>query len=261
MSGLLIKYSKEIAKELTKIAVVLPGTPVDLGDIINFPFGNKSIFKIPSPTGSFEVINNLNNMKIKPVIDYSDKEGDTYIYSSQESVSIEGSSKGKADISSELSLGGNLSVAFNEIGSIYFVAVGCLTHRITNIDQIQVNLKRYNKDLLWENTYLVTSITLAKRALIMQSSSEKAFLELSGDIEGLKINDISKISDKSEIKINKVIDASFIKSWSRDVIVFFGLHRFQKKTFGFTPKEEGKTAVDFEDYEFEIIPVSVSELL
>lgn len=66
MSGLAVQYSKEIAKELAKIAVVLPGEPVEVGQIIYFPFGKKGIwpFRKPAPRGSLNIMTSLTELGI-----------------------------------------------------------------------------------------------------------------------------------------------------------------------------------------------------
>ncbi|UHO40601.1 hypothetical protein H5J24_11955 [Chryseobacterium capnotolerans] len=43
--SLQIKYSTEIAKELGKIAVYLPGEIIEVGDIIKFPYGKTGFLK------------------------------------------------------------------------------------------------------------------------------------------------------------------------------------------------------------------------
>src|SRR5687768_16042228 len=81
MAGLAVSYSIQIARELTKIAVALPGAPVKPGDIIRFPFGTTSFLRRPKPYGSFEVAANLSEMGIQTEAT-EDTEPDPYVFAS-----------------------------------------------------------------------------------------------------------------------------------------------------------------------------------
>ncbi len=232
MSSLMIKYSKEIARELTEIAVVLPGAPVKLGDIIHFRYGTTGFpFYKPSPRGKFEVISGLQYLGISPEISEPDPNPDSYFYSSKRSVKV----RFDADVNHNKDtdgLDGNLVVNFNSEGSIYFAAIDCETSRINNLNDIAVNLEKHKNSITWRSTFLVTSITTAKRALIMQSNSDSAFLEVSGKVKGLATQSARDIKANSTLKIEKFGQASFLKPWSENVTVFLGLQRFKKKIFG-----------------------------
>lgn len=264
MSGLQIEYSKEVAKELSKIPIVLPGTPVELGHIIQFPYGNRGVwpFNRPSPRGSFEVVTSLQNLNVQPQIFDNDQSKDTYIFSSRKKVKTESGINTSGKLDPDIGIDGKLIVSFNAVGAVYFAAVGCKTSRITNLDQIQVDLSRHLNKLTWDRTFLVSSITLADRALIMQASTKTAFLEIAGDINGFKISEISELTASSKIVVSKFKDSSFIKPWSENVAVFFGLHRFTKRTFGYnSTNNEGKRMTTVEETEFTLKPVSALEII
>ncbi len=251
MSGLLIKYSKEIAKELTKIAVVLPGAPIEVGQIIHFPFGKQGIlfFKKPVPWGAFNVITTLANLDVTPQIGPPDLDGDPYIFASRKHVKIDADFGVQGNIPTGTSANGSLKASFESEGSVYFAAIDCKTTKITNLDQIQVDLNKHRNDLVWNETFLVTSVTIASKALIMQSSTKSASLDIAGDIKGLVTGSAADISGNAQIGVRNFKESSFIKPWSDNVTVFIGLHRFTKNIFGFQPNPVVSRMSPFETYE------------
>lgn len=251
MSGLQIKYAKEIAKELTKIAVVLPGAPVEVGQIIHFPFGRQGIwpFKKAAPRGAFNVITTLANLDVEPQISESDVDGDPYIFASKKDVKIEADLGIQAGLPTGTSPNGSLKAKFSAEGSVYFSAIGCKTTRITNLDQIQIDLNNHKNDIVWNETFLVTSVTIASKALIMQSSSKSASLDVGGDIKGLTTGNAVDFSGDVNIAVRSFKDSSFIKPWSDNVTIFFGLHRFTKIAFGYQPNPTISRMSPFETFE------------
>lgn len=251
MSGLQIKYSKEVAKELTKIAVVLPGAPVEVGQIIHFPFGKQGVwpFKKPAPRGAFNVITTLANLNVNPQVSQPDTDGDPYIFSSRRHVKIDADFNVQGDIPTGTSANGNLKATFESEGSVYFAAIDCKTTRITNLDQIQVDLNQHRNEIIWNETFLVTSITIASKALIMQSSTKSASLDVGGDIKGLITGSAADISANAQIGVKNFKESSFIKPWSDNVTIFFGLHRFTKSTFGYQPNLNVSRQSPFETFE------------
>ena len=93
----------------------------------------------------------------------------------------------------------------------------------------------HKNEIVWNETFLVTSVTIASKALIMQSSTKSGSLNISGDIKGLITGSAADISGTSQIGIRNFKESSLIKPWSDNVTVFFGLHRFTKSTFGYKP--------------------------
>lgn len=269
-------YSKEIAKELTKIAVVLPGAPVSPGDIIHFPFGRRGVwpFRKPAPQGAFEIVSKLSNLNVIPQLSPIDSDGDPYIFSSRKSVKVDVNLGGQGNAGQVGTVNGNLKVSFESEGAIYFAAIDCKTTSITNLDQIQVDLQDHTNDIVWNETFLVTSITVASKALIMQSSTNSALLDIAGDIKGLVTGNLSDISANANIRIERFKEASLIKPWSDNVTVFFGLHRFTKDVFGsqsagfssvvssrdFDANQMAKQFVNSNDDRYYLKPVSAFEI-
>jgi len=280
MSGLAITYSKEIAKELTKIAVVLPGEQLQVGQIIHFPFGRKGIwpFKKPAPRGSFNIITSLSELGLKNIKKSSwKKEPDPYIFSSKKSVKIDFSFDVQSKAAPKANAEGSLTVSFEKEGAVYFAAIDCERTDLLNLQDVQINLGNHKNDIIWNDTFLVTSVTRAEQALIMQSSTKSATLNISGDIKGLVTKQKPDISASSKIGVSSFKESSFIKPWSPKVEVFMGLHRFTKKTFGYkpNPKTMSRTSpfdtievsaiagqlVNSSDDEYFLEPVSAFDIL
>lgn len=251
MSGLQIKYSKEVAKELTKIAVVLPGAPVEVGQIIHFPFGKQGVwpFKKPAPRGAFNVITTLANLDVIPQIGPPDLDGDPYIFASRRHVKVDADFGATANLPTGTTVNGSLTANFESEGSVYFAAIDCRTTRITNLDQIQIDLNKHKNEIVWNETFLVTSVTVATKALIMQSSTKSASLNVGGDIKGLITGSATDISGNAQIGVRNFKESSFIKPWSDNVTVFFGLHRFTKSAFGYQPNPVVSRMSPFETIE------------
>ena len=244
-------YSKEVAKELTKIAVVLPGAPVEVGQIIHFPFGNKGIwpFRKVAPYGAFNVITTLANLNVTPQVSPPDPDGDPYIFSSRKDVKIDADFGAQGNIPAGALVNGSLKVSFESEGSVYFAAIDCKTTRITNLDQIQIDLEKHKNEIIWNETFLVTSVTIASKALIMQSSTKTASLDVGGDIKGLITGMATDISANVNIGVKNFKESSFIKPWSDNVTIFIGLHRFTKSDFGHQPNLNISRLSPFETFE------------
>ena len=237
MSGLQIMYSKEVAKELTKIAVCLPGAPVEVGQIIHFPFGRSGVwpFRKSAPQGAFNLITTLQNLGINPQETGPDEDGDPYIFASRKSVKIDANFDATGTLTPGVNANGQLNASFEAEGSVYFAAIDCKTNSISNLDQIGVDLEKHTNSLIWDETFLVTSVTIASKALIMQSSTKSAVLTVQVDIKGLVTKNVSDINANAQIGVKNFKESSFIKPWSDNVTIFIGLHRFTKENFGLQP--------------------------
>ena len=81
-----IQYSKQIARELGKIAVYFPGDEISIGDIIKFPYGKKGLFKKDVPWGTFERVTSLKNLGVVFEKTGPDKNPDSYQFTTKDSV-------------------------------------------------------------------------------------------------------------------------------------------------------------------------------
>jgi hypothetical protein len=179
MSSLAKQYCKEIVHQLKKTPVYLPGEPVSVGDIISV----KTRLIDGKPLGIYHAVTSLKNLNI-PYKVLKDDSPDSYIYSTKNAVGVEFIAS--ADVASKGS--GELKVSFNQEGSIFFSAIDCTKERISDSSTL-VNLVGAHEESLqdeWEHLFIVTSVTTAKKALIMQSNSQNGGLTISGEVEGLQ---------------------------------------------------------------------------
>jgi len=233
MSGLQIKYSKEIARELNKIAVCLPGDPINVGDIITFPFGRRGLINRPAPWGTFRRISRLADLGIN--IDEPNFSSDSipYRFSSRNSVSVHFEANATGDLGNVNfpSTNGNLNVNFSAEGSVFFVAVGCQKQELRNLLLIENAVNANKGSMVWDDTFLVVSVTTAERAFIMQANSSNAQLSLAGDVKGLQTSSGVNISASSNIKIIRERESAFIMDWAPNITVFMDVMRFKRETF------------------------------
>lgn len=225
--SLALSYCKELAQELRQIAVYLPGVDVSIGDIISFKEGN--IFG-PKPIGPFQKIANLSDLNINLDTE-EDLNSYSYVYASKGGVNISFNAAANAGTNAE----GKLSVNFSKAGVTYLSAADCKQKRFKDISGLDELLTPHKTEVNWKQYFIVTAVTVAQRALIMQSNSGSASLEIEGQVKGLQpipggaILNNGNVNANINLKINSYKEASFIKDWSNYVPVFFQLVRYKKK--------------------------------
>ncbi|SEW27512.1 hypothetical protein SAMN05421841_1966 [Chryseobacterium wanjuense] len=230
--SLQIKYSKEIAKELGKVAVYLPGELIEVGDIITFPNGKGGIFSKEAPLGVFTKISSLNNLNVEYSTQSKPEAKHSYKFSSESSVSRSSSINSEVGLSSNALPNADIEVVlqFTSEGSIYFHALDCYKTQINDIASLENEIISKSQVLIWENTYLVTSVTYASKALIMQSRSKNSEITLSGNVNGIKTSG-ANIGTDAEFNIKSQNGDFFIKDWSNNVSIFMELMKFDKQIF------------------------------
>jgi hypothetical protein len=261
MSKLQIQYSKEIAKNLGKVAVFLPGEHIEVGDIITFPHG-KSLLGVSRPFGTFKKITSLKKIGIKYGRPILSKTTNTYHFISKSA------SQFKSSINKNIDLGNNelpnshstIDIQFSAEGAIYFLAVDCKKKEIKDLNSIEKEINSKGKKMLWKNSYLVTSVTLAKRAFILQSLSKESSLTLQGDIKGIQLGNID-VSANSNFNLKKQNGNIFIKNWSNDVTVFMDVVKFEKRVFESEIYRSSYNEISLEETEFKLTKVYLNELL
>jgi len=248
-------YCKEIIKELDKIPVFLPGTPVNVGDIITFGNG----FTKPRPVGSFDPVSKLSSFGVSyQVQNEKDSDSDSYLYASKGAVGVSFT----ADANVATVGKGKLEINFNKEGATYLAAIECIVKSIIDTSNLEKQLEPHKNSIDWKNCFIVTSVTIAKRALIMQSNSQSASLVIEGDVKGLQTGSELDVDANISIKINTYKDSAFIKDWSENVTLFFTLARYRKKflgDWGLTTKKAMYLNNDSDD--FELTPVYPDDLL
>lgn len=262
MSNLQIQYSKELAKELGKIAVYLPGEHINVGDIITFPHG-KSFLGKARPLGSFKKISSLDSLGINYQKPKFSNTPDTYRYSSKNAVNINLNLGGKVNLGTDnLPCGkAKLNIKFTSEGAIYFLGVNCDKKELIDLIGLEKEINDKGKNLLWKDTFLVTSVTIAKKAFIAQSRSKSSELILNGDVEGIKSGDVD-VSAQADVMIQKQQGDIFIKDWSNNVTVFMDLVKFEKEVFGKQYRDFKSTPDNEQDrYKISLKPVQIVTLL
>lgn len=229
-----IQYSKEIARELGKIAVYFPGDEVKVGDIIRFPFGKKGLFRKTVPWGTFSKVTSLKNLGVTYKESQLSESPDPYQFSTKNAVNVGFNGNINADLTNDKLPQGNasLSIKFSSEGAIYFLAVGCDKTGIDDIIALE-NQIQSKSNLLWDDTFLVTSVTIAQKALIAQSNSKSSELIIGGEISGLKSN-TANINADAKISIIKEKGSAFIKDWSDNVTIFMEVMKLEKEIFSST---------------------------
>lgn len=259
MSRLQILYSKELARQLGKVAVYLPGAPIDVGDIITFPKG-KSFLGKAKPLGSFMKVSSLKKLGVSYPKPKFSNTPDTYKFSSDNAVGFNFDINANADLGESDLPSGNSSatINFSSEGAIYFLGIDCDKKQLEDIVSLQNEIVDKGKDLLWKDTFLVTSITIAKKAFIAQSQSKTSQLLIEGNVRGLNTN-IASLKANSKLNIKKQKGDIFIKEWSNDVTVFMDLIRFEKETF--SENFRGEKVSTKTKYRILFKPVQIEELL
>lgn len=246
-----IQYCKELAKELGKIPVYLPGEQIEVGDIITFPFG-RTFFGKSKPLGTFSKVSSLNKLGVAYNEPKNSGSPDTYSYASQNSVELDFSGEAHGEFPAQQSASGNIKIRFGSEGAIYFLAVDCDKKELEGYASLEKEIVSKGKQLIWENTFLVTSVTVAKKAFIALSKSNTSELNLFGDFKGGS-SSIKQIQAETSLKIGSQSGDLFIKDWSNDVTVFMDLVRFEKEIFDSSTSRNKRQP--------NLKPVKVEELL
>ena len=230
--SLQIQYSKEIAEQLGKVAVYLPGQEIEVGDIIKFPYGRIGLFNKKVPFGSFTKITSLKNLGVKYVLPELSTTPDNYKFTSKESVVFDSSvsSDSSFNVDTLPNVKGAVKIQFTSEGAIFFLAIGCNQKKLDDIVALEKEINSKGKNLVWEDTYLVTSVTIAQRAFIAQSQSKSSEIILEGDVS-LIDTEISKINLQASLGVTRIKGDAFIKDWSDNVTVFMELVKFEKEVF------------------------------
>ncbi|MEW7279052.1 hypothetical protein ABW636_10700 [Aquimarina sp. 2201CG1-2-11] len=263
MKSLEIQYSKEIARELGKIAVFLPGEEVEVGDILRFPNGKKGILNKAAPLGSFQKITNLKNLGINHIKTQLSKTPDSYRFTSKRSVQLQFKTGLNADLNDDSlpKTNGELHIKLSSEGAICFFATNCSKISLDNILTLENEINSQGKKMVWDDTFLVTSVTIAQKALIIQSNSNTSELTLGGDVQGLQSSSLINVKADAQIHIKKQTGDMLVKDWSNDVSVFMDLMKFEKETFGIESKHITDHSI-FQDINgVKLQPVHVSELI
>ena len=146
------KYCREIVKELDKIPVYLPGTPVVPGDILRFCDSEA----LRRPIGSFVHYSNLSELGISFNL-LNDNYPDPYLFSSKKSVVVIFIESANATTN----ITGKLDVSFSRQGATYLAAIDCSLSSIKDLMDVETQLKVAKPDLKCGNCNIVTYVIIA----------------------------------------------------------------------------------------------------
>lgn len=263
MAGLAVEYSKQIARELTKVAVSPPGFPASPGDLIVFPMGRVGLLRRERPYGSFNVVGTLEDLGIRTTV-REDADPDPYIFATRGGSDISFNNDTGAAMGAGGAVSGTLDIKLTKENALYFAAIDCKTARLNDMISLQQQLQERRGQIPWDRVYLVMSVTTAGKALVMQASSGSASLKVEGDVKGLMPgNNGTKVDSTTQVSVSKFSAASFIKPWSDNVSVFLGLAKLSRRRddperrFIDAPAPRTLTR----DGEVELVPVSPNEFV
>ena len=261
--SLQIRYSKEFAKELGKIAVYLPGEKVEVGDVLKFDHG-KTLLGKARPLGSFKKITSLKNLGVSYPEPAFSNTPNTYRFSSKNAVNVEAGVNAVADLGSEdlPSGSGQVSMKFSSEGAIYFLGINCDSKVLDDLAALENEINTNGKKMVWDDTFLVTSITIAKKALIAQSRTKSSELVIAGDVNGIETGSVA-VKAGAKLQVKKQSGDIFVKDWSDDVTVFMDVMKFEREVFG---KVRGYRGLEMgeppeEDPRIMLRKVNIKELL
>jgi hypothetical protein len=216
-------YCKEILRQLDQLAVYLPGRQVDVGDVITF--GPVGLFS--RPLGDFQLVTTLEKLKVN-VDKRTDVTPQSYRYASREGTSV--SFNGSADAGQIGS--GKLTISFSKSGALYLAALNCTREEMTNVNTLERQLVPLQNELDWNNCYIVTSVTRAGRAVIMQSSTTNAEMVIEGQTKQLVATPGNPIDVNAQFNVTSYKEASFQKDWSNESPLFMTLVRYKMNWLG-----------------------------
>jgi hypothetical protein len=210
-------YYKEIAKRMQHLPVYLPGRNLKLGDIIEYS-GRK-------PIGDPNLVNSLENLGI-PFSVRTDPNPESYRFSSLKT----STSKFVADANVADGITGKLEISFNSAGSVYVAALNMRSHHIENLNNLEPFLANTKKDKdFWQRVYIVTGLWIAEKAIVMQSNSANAKLELTGKVKELDPELPKLPTGEVSVSFAQSTDAAFFKDWSDNVEILLSLAQFKPK--------------------------------
>lgn len=218
------EYCKEIAKELDLIPVYLPGSQINVGDIITF--GEDFFGNAVKPLGTFIHSTTLSNLGIQ-VNSKLATDKRTYKYATRNGTKVSFKTANKVG-----SLGsGELEVKFLKEGSSFLYALNCQENSLQNLPQLHMDLEKNNSNVNWNHHYIVSSVMIAEQAIIMQSSSSSGSLLIEGDVHNLQPHIATNISSSVIVSKTRSKDSAFFQEWSSNVAIFMKLIRWKKNLF------------------------------
>lgn len=217
------KYSKAIINKYDLIPVYTPGTDVKPGDIIDF---GSSIFGTNKPIGSFSIHGNLSGYHgIDINVTESETKQTLNLVSSKEvtvSPAVSGQFPGVAE--------GDIKFDFTSKGSFILFGIDGIETRIENLFSLRDKLRQVADKEDWSKYYIVTSVTVFRKALIYAAEEKGGELVISASTENLGIigDELTGIGADVSIDVKWKSKAAFSNDWDKDIAVLMKLAQFKK---------------------------------
>lgn len=254
------KYSKALINKYDLIPVYLPGTDVKPGHIIDF---GSSFFGVNKPIGSFSIHGHLSGYHGIDINVVESKTKQTFNLVSSKEVSVSPAISGQFPGVAE----GDIKFDFTSQGSFVLFGIDGVESRIDDLFSVRDRLRNSTNEEEWDKYYIVTSVTVCKKALVYAAQEKEGTLIISANTKDLGIlgDQLTGISADSSISIKWKNKAAFSTDWEDDVVVLMKLAQFKKGEFKsydkmFDLKKNNTTGTDISS-EAELEDISPKSLL
>ncbi|KYP12952.1 hypothetical protein [Flavihumibacter sp. CACIAM 22H1] len=199
------QYAHEIGRVFNQTAL-LPGcAAVTPGQVIRFNQVRRANWKPePLPVGAFKVLENQPGFGDEPPQVEEEAETRTIRYAN-------------GPIYWEAMGADQLTIRMPVPGSLFFLAIECSVFRLTNSLERLRALRRRRKEPWWKECHLVTGLTVARRALIVQAASEHCYFELEGRLEELMNRGGARLRESDNLRIRNARGTALEISWQQQM--------------------------------------------
>lgn len=189
----MLNFEQQYANELGRVfkqTALLPGSEaVTPGQVICFNKKRPTGWRPePPPVGPFTLVET--GLAAGTDADLVEEEAETHNYSFASGI-----------VYRQLMKENRMAMRMPVPGSIFFLAIECSIYRLINTVEQRKALKHLKKQAWWKEGYLVTGVTVAKRALIVQSASEECGFELEGRLEELVKRGGARLRESDNLNI------------------------------------------------------------
>ncbi|WP_290795835.1 hypothetical protein [Flavihumibacter sp. UBA7668] len=196
------QYLTEIGNVFNQTAL-LPGCAVvQPGQVIRFPQITRSTWKPePLPFGAFQIM-----PAVQAVPDLVTEEADTPNFRFA-----------NATLYWESLSENRMAIRMPVPGTVLLLAIECSIFRLNNSLERLKELKHLKNEHWWKEGFLVTSLTVAKRALIVQSASADCYFEIEGKVEELIKRGGARLTEWADLRIHNTRETALEISWQENL--------------------------------------------
>jgi len=220
------KYSKSIIKKFDMIPVYYPGEEIKPGDILDF--GSSLFRKAAKPIGTFT---NHGNLARTHSVDFEVTESKypkTINLISSKEVSVKPAIKAVFPGVAE----GDIQFDFTSEGSFLLFGIDAIESKIDNLISFRDQLKSLHISEDWDRYYIVTSVTVCKKALVYAAQEKGGTLIISANTDALSIvnESLSGLNADVSIDVKWKSKAAFSNDWDDNVTVLMKLAQFKRES-------------------------------